>query len=176
MFINYTAYFINNKILNKKYIGITSRDPKIRFMEHYSSQQTLVGKDMNIFGKRNFELLILEENISEKDKDYKERYYISLYDCLYPNGYNKSTGGIKGKDLNEISKKQLSESSIGINNSRCNQYIEQYDLEGNLLNIFGSAREAARFLGNESKYRSILYCLNRKNKKYDNYIWKYKEK
>jgi hypothetical protein len=165
---------IRNKLNNKKYVGITSRAPYIRFNEHLSGQQTLVGIDMNKFGKENFELIILETNIPDNEKDEKERYYISSNNSLYPNGYNKSTGGVKGKDLNEISRSILSESSKGVNNSRCHSYINQIDMRtGEIVNIFGSAREAARHLGDESKYRAILYCLNGKSKSSYGYNWKY---
>lgn len=171
----YTAYLITNKLLNKNYVGITSRTPEIRFMEHYSNKQTLVGIDINKYGKENFDLITLEKNISDINKDEKERYYIQKYNCLYPNGYNKSTGGIKGKDLNIISKQKLSKSSKGINNSRCHKHIQQYDLDGKLLNIFGSAREAARFLEDENKKTGILNCLHGKYKYAYNYIWKYEQ-
>ena len=44
-----------------------------------------------------------------------------------------------------------------------------------ILNRFGSAREAARFLGNENKYRSITYCLSGKSKSSQGYFWRYEE-
>lgn len=176
--MNYTAYCITNKITGKKYVGVTSRDPKIRFMEHCSHRKNLnsiVGINVNLYGKDNFELSILEENISEELRDEKERFWINRLDCLFPNGYNKATGGIKGHDLNEISRRKLSESGIGINNSKCDRYILQYDFKGNLLNKFGSAREAARYLGNEDKYRSISYALQGDTKYAYGFIWKYEE-
>ena len=54
-------------------------------------------------------------------------------------------------------------------------YINQYDLNDNFINKFGSAREAARYLGNENKYRGILYCLNGKCKSAYGFIWKYED-
>jgi hypothetical protein len=53
--------------------------------------------------------------------------------------------------------------NTGIKNPRCKSYILQIDKEtGEILNRFGSAREAARFLGNESKNVNINYCLRGK--------------
>ena len=53
-------------------------------------------------------------------------------------------------------------------------YILQIDkVSGKILNKFGSAREAARYLGNESKNVSINYCLRGKQKTAYGYIWKY---
>ena len=44
-----------------------------------------------------------------------------------------------------------------------------------ILNRFGSTREAARFLGNENKYRSIALCLSGKTKSSHGYLWRYEE-
>ena len=44
-----------------------------------------------------------------------------------------------------------------------------------ILNKFESIREAAKFLGNENKYRSIVYCLSGKIKTSQGYFWKYEE-
>jgi group I intron endonuclease len=154
-YISYKVYCITNIITNKKYIGITSRNIKTRFREHCRSNKLLTHEAIIEYGEENFTIEILEDNIQESEIDEKERYYINKYNTLFPFGYNKSTGGIHGKDLNVISKKLLSIKGSGINNSRCNKYIQQYDLNGNLLNKFGSTREAARYLGDESKYRGI---------------------
>lgn len=48
-----------------------------------------------------------------------------------------------------------------------------YDKQGNLLERFQSAREAAKYLGKESKNVGINYCLNGKTKTAYGYIWKY---
>ena len=133
---------------------------------------------LNIYfqGKQNFQLDILESDIlTAQEADQKERYYIEKENSLFPNGYNKSTGGVKGKDLNEISKERLSESGKGILNSKCNKYILQFDMEGNFINRYGSSREAARALGDESKHRGISYCLKGKYRYAYGFIWKYEE-
>ena len=46
---------------------------------------------------------------------------------------------------------------------------------GEILNKFGSAREAGRFLGNEGKKTSILNCLKGKAETTLGYKWKYEE-
>ena len=162
------------EINNKKYIGITSRSIIIRFQEHCSHNQTLIYDAVKKYGKENFKIEILEDKITKDDIDEKERYFIKFYDTLIPNGYNLSTGGISNKDLNEETKERLSEMNMGIKNPRCKKYILQIDKNTKeILNRFGSAREAARFLGNESKNVSINYCLRGKQKTAYGYIWKY---
>ena len=172
----FQVYCITNLINNKKYIGITSRNIKIRFQEHCSHKRTLIYNAVQKYGKENFKIETLEKNISKEEIDDRERYFIKKYNTLVPNGYNLSTGGISNKDLNEQTKKRLSEMNMGIKNPRCNNYILQIDKEtGEILNKFGSGREAARFLGNEGKNVSINYCLRGKQKTAYGYIWKYED-
>ena len=51
--------------------------------------------------------------------------------------------------------------------------VLMYDKQGKLLKKFQSAREAARYLGSESKNVGINYCLNNKQKTAYGYVWKY---
>lgn len=177
MIIIFTIYAITNKITGKKYIGQTTRDPKERFIEHCNpNRKSVLSLNIGLYGKENFTFETLESGIiTEQEADQKERYYIEKENSLFPNGYNKSTGGIKGKDLNKISKTKISEAGKGILNSRCNRHILQYDMNGNFINRYGSSREAAHALGNETYYRSILYCLNGKYKYAYGFIWKYED-
>lgn len=65
---------------------------------------------------------------------------------------------------------------MGIKNPRCHKYILQIDKNTKeILGKFGSVREAARFLGNESKNVNINYCLRGKAKTAYDYIWKYED-
>lgn len=172
----FSVYKITNLINNKTYIGITKRNPKIRFNEHFSNKNELLYKAKEKYGKNNFTLEIIESNISEDMIDKKERYYIQLYKSLIPNGYNLSKGGFSNKTISEQGKQKLKECNLGINNPKCNKYILMIDIETKkVLNKFGSTREAARFLGDEKKYRSIAYCLSGKLKTSQGYLWKYEE-
>lgn len=172
----FCVYKITNLINNKIYIGITKRDPKIRFNEHFSNKKELLFKAKEKYKKKNFSLEIIEDNLSEAEIDDKEKYYINFYNSLVPNGYNLSMGGISNKSISEEGKKKLKEYNLGIKNPKCNKYILMIDINTNkVLNKFGSTREAARFLGNENKYRSIAYCLEGKIKTSQGYYWRYEE-
>lgn len=167
----FCVYKITNLINDKLYIGITKRNPKIRFNEHFSNKNELLYKAKEKYGKENFLLEIIEKNIQENDIDEKERYYIKLYNSLAPNGYNLSIGGISNKGMSDRGKQKLKECNLGINNPKCNKYILMIDKNTNeILNKFGSTREAARFLGDENKYRGIAYCLSGKSKSSQGYF------
>ena len=171
----FKVYCITNLINNHKYIGITSRSLKIRFSEHCCHPCTLIYDAVKKYGKENFIIELIEDNVPNDLIDEKERYYINKYNTLKPNGYNLSTGGISNKDVNEETRQHLKEINLGINNPRCNKYILQYDLNNNFIAKYGSAREAGRALGNENKYRAILNCLNKKTKTSQGYTWKYED-
>ena len=172
----FCVYKITNLVNNKSYIGITKRNPKIRFSEHFSNKNELLYKAKEKYGRESFTLEIIEENISEDKIDNKEKYYIKLYNSLTPNGYNLSIGGISNKSISENGKEKLKQRNLGIKNPKCSKYILMIDKNTDeILNKFGSAREAGRFLGNEGKKTSILNCLKGKTETTLGYKWKYEE-
>ena len=90
-----------------------------------------------------------------------------------PNGYNADLGGVEYHKHSDYIKQIISEKGMGNKNSKYVADVLMYDKQGNLLNRFQTAREAARYLGNESKNVGINYCLNGKQKTAYGYIWKY---
>lgn len=73
-----------------------------------------------------------------------------------------------GKVLSEKQKKKIRE------NSGRNIKVCQYSLDGKLINIFDSQREAARRLNIDNS--SITKCCKRKIKTAGGYVWKYLNK
>lgn len=97
------VYKITNQINGAIYIGITTRDYKIRWDEHtnhlglaYDTQKnTLFHRALLKYGKQNFSFEIIEET---NDLDEKEKYWINYYHCYigdpkYIKGYNMTPGG-----------------------------------------------------------------------------------
>lgn len=170
----YKIYCITNLKNQKQYIGQTKRSLNTRFFEHMRNDEPL-RYAREKYGINNFIIELIEDKISEDEINNKERYYIKQYKTLSPNGYNLSDGGQDHNTISEEGKRRLSERHMGINNPKCGKKILQYDLDGNFLNSFGSAREAGRYLGNENKYRSIANCLYNKKQQTLGFIWKYEE-
>ena len=172
----YKIYCITNKINGKKYIGLTSRDPRIRFEEHMRSYQTILGKARLKHGLQNFTLEVLESSLNKEEVDERERFYIKQKETLAPKGYNLSHGGNSNKTISEQGRQKLREVNLGKNNPKSVRYILMLDKDtGEVLKTFGSAREAGRYLGNENKYRAISYCLEGKQKTSQGYKWIYGE-
>lgn len=98
------VYLITNRINGKRYVGITCRGYKNRFQEHIHdalAKKNLFKKTRIIYnairkyGPENFDVMLLEDNITDEDAGVKERYYIELYRtfCEYGLGYNMTRGG-----------------------------------------------------------------------------------
>ena len=170
----FCVYKITNSINNKSYIGVTKRKPKIRFNEHFRNKEEPLYSAKEKYGIENFSLTIIEEDIKDSDIDEKERYYITYYNSIAPNGYNLSAGGMSNMTISPKGRQKLRNINLGIHNPKCCKWILMINKETKqIIRKFGSTREAARFLGDENKYRSIAYCLEGKTKSAQGYLWRY---
>jgi len=93
-------YLVTNLVNKKQYVGQTSRTVEKRFLQHirngnYESNTSLLSKAILKHGKEKFMIEVIEQfnNITQKELDDAEIKYIKHYNCLMPNGYNKSPGG-----------------------------------------------------------------------------------
>lgn len=95
----YEIYMIVNKINDMKYVGATSRGYVVRFKKHISSaacgSTAPIHQAIREFGAENFELILLESNISKSEVGSREIYYIDLYNTKFSDhgGYNVARGG-----------------------------------------------------------------------------------
>lgn len=80
-------YKIQNLVNNKVYIGQSVHIER-RWSEHCQpSSNSVIARAIKEYGKENFSFEILEQCLIE-ELDYKEEYYIHLYNSVVPNGYN----------------------------------------------------------------------------------------
>lgn len=167
----YSLYKITNLLNNKCYIGITNRNPEERFAKHKRPSSTsFIGKAIQSDGIENFSFEVILTNINNDKISKLECEYIQKYNSLLPNGYNADLGGIEYHKHSDYIKNIISEKGKGNKNSKYVADVLMYDKQGNLLRRFQTAREAARYLGNESKNVGINYCLNNKQKTAYGYI------
>lgn len=93
-------YVITNTITNEQYVG-QSKDSNKRFKQHLSEKDKLpLHQAIQIFGKENFILTILERQIENYNE--REQYWIKKLNTLAPNGYNKAQGGNGYPHMNGI--------------------------------------------------------------------------
>ena len=104
-----------NKMNNKKYIGITSNDVKIRWKKGYGYSDKLpIGMAIRKYGWDGFEHKVLYENLSEAEAKDIEVELIKTYktqDRKY--GYNICAGGegVTGWHPSEETRKKISASA-----------------------------------------------------------------
>ena len=104
-------YKIVNDINDKVYIGQTAGPMVERYKQHLSNvnqkrHQEKLYQAMREIGVEHFHQELIEE-VTEKELDEKERYWIRFYDSL-KNGYNMTCGG-NGGSIYDIDNKQLEE-------------------------------------------------------------------
>ena len=95
-------YCFTNLINNKKYIGQTINDPKIRYNAHKSAVYNEKNSEyysplhaaMRKYGFDNFSYKILIQNIENiEELNALEIFYINFFNTQIPNGYNIESGG-----------------------------------------------------------------------------------
>ena len=87
-------YIIKNKINNLVYIG-QAANSAVRWSGHKSSarhsvKKIIIDQAMHDLGIENFWYEIIE---TVENYDEREEYWIGYYNSVFPNGYNKLTGG-----------------------------------------------------------------------------------
>lgn len=86
--MNGKIYIICNKVNNKKYIGQTIQEINKRFNQHLqlrqSNKKQLIFKAIKKYGKENFYIKVLKDNINTyRDLNFYEEYYIIEYNLCY---------------------------------------------------------------------------------------------
>ena len=91
---NYSVYCHINRINNKRYIGITSINPKKRWLSGNGYRGMVFGKAIIKYGWDSFTHEILHTNLSEEEALAEEKRLIQKYKtCNRKYGYNQSPGG-----------------------------------------------------------------------------------
>ena len=95
-------YCIENKINQKKYIGLTTRSIEERFSEHCKAD-TVIGEAIRKYGIDNFICYEVDKAQSKSELSELEVHYIHHFGTL-KNGYNCTIGGdgVKYDDSIEV--------------------------------------------------------------------------
>ena len=102
----------------KVYIGQTGQPLKVRWRKgyhlSYKSGEGAIREAMQKYGKENFRMEALCENLTQKGAWELEAKFIELYDSMNPEkGYNGKTGGPdKGSTVNDAAREKNSRSII----------------------------------------------------------------
>ena len=116
----FIVYVHTNKVNNKKYVGITSKKPEVRWGKEgngYKKQKRFFNA-IQKYGWDNFDHEILFEGLSLKEALKKEFEISKIFNStLNEYGYNNAVGRGGNFYLSEETRKKYSEASSGVNNS-----------------------------------------------------------
>lgn len=81
-------YKLTNKVNGKIYIGKTVQNFERRCQAHRYESCTALNNSINVHGWDNFDKEIICNALDEKHLAHLEEYFIKLFDCMAPKGYN----------------------------------------------------------------------------------------
>lgn len=156
----YSVYCHINKINSKIYIGITSQHPcEKRWLSGHGYHGSIKFHNaIKKYGWRNFDHLILFENLNEDIAKVIEIELINKYDTVN-GGYNITNGGEGRLGI------------MGIKSPRA-KVVYQFDLDGNLIKKWDCINDAARYL-NKPASQIHKACKTDNNQIGFGYIWSY---
>lgn len=102
--INGKIYLVTNKLNGMQYVGQTVRTVEERMKEHFqpsSAKTELLAAAIQKDGRENFIVEVLEEGITDyRELSYREVFYVATLRTVYPDGYNRTPGGVFGFQWN----------------------------------------------------------------------------
>ena len=91
----FVVYVIWCRQTNMHYVGVTSKKPYMRIRQHKYDKRQFIDKEIQRIGwEGNFDWWIVEENVPLNLINEREQHWVAFFDSVYPNGYNKTHGGI----------------------------------------------------------------------------------
>lgn len=188
---NYVLY-LHVSPSGKRYFGITKQKPERRWSNGYGYKKNdHFWNAIKKYGWSNMGHYILADNLTKEEACFFEKVMIALYESNNPNyGYNETNGG-EHFNHSERTRRILSISQQGENNSmygRCGELNPMYGVRGydnptsktviciTTGQCFGSVRNAARYYNVNP---SIISACCRNEKKSagklngEKLVWKY---
>lgn len=116
LFIMIGIYKITNTINQKCYIGKSlDVDKRIHQHKYNINSRPYLQNAINKYDINNFTFEIIESGLDKNDYGEREKYWISYYNSMAPNGYNLTSGGenYPGCKMSDIVKNKISVANKG---------------------------------------------------------------
>lgn len=156
----------NNKGVYKKYFGITCQKAHKRWKNNGKgySKKNKDGKYTKFYNAilkygwdEGFRHIIIFKNLTKKEADSLEKYFIDKYKTLKNNGYNSKEGGANGS-WSEEARKKFSEKKKG----KPVPNFEKSRLKGELNPCYGKKRDSNLVKQIAEKQMKKVYCVEQK--------------
>lgn len=159
--------YIHTTPSGKKYVGITSQRPKVRWHNGKGYRSSYFARAINKYGWENIKHEIVATDLTKEDAIRLEREYIRMLDTTNRSkGYNRSFGGeVPANDMADCDEYRLRQSMTshrkwtenrvrpnhGIpprkKENKYRKKVYQYDKDWNLIAIHESVAECANAIG-----------------------------
>lgn len=150
----------------KAYIGLTCRNPLVRWNYGFGYDTQLFGKAVRKYGWQNIKHEILFTDLDEKEAGEVEKKLIQEYHTLNPKyGYNINSGGIFGNKISDAGRQRLADYK--------KKPVNQYSKDGELIAIYSSVKEASEKTGINRGHISEACLGHNQLKTVGGYVWKF---
>ena len=107
--IVFAVYVIWCRPTNKFYVGVTSKKPYTRIRQHKHGKRQLLDKEIQRIGwDGNWDWWVVEENIPSDQISDREQKWVKFFGSVFPNGYNRTCGGISKIIVTEATRAKIS--------------------------------------------------------------------
>ena len=155
-------YKITNLKNDKIYIGKTSRDLHVRWLEHcrdaknYHENNNPLHAAIRKYGKENFLCEVIEDNIPKEKINEREKYFIKYYKSKsHESGYNITDGGDGGITSSTLTQELVDEIILILKDKNS---LLSFNEIGNKYNVSGSIIRAIN-TGNAWYQDNISYPI-----------------
>lgn len=109
----FCTYVIWCSVTGKYYVGVTRQKyVYTRIRQHKKGKKQFVDTELKKIGWQQCDWFIVEENIPANLISEREQYWVAFFNSVYPNGYNKTLGGIGNIVVSDDTRAKLSEIAL----------------------------------------------------------------
>lgn len=109
----FSVYVLWCQYTNKFYVGVTRQKRVYTRIRQHKKGKQFVDKEIKRVGwEGNWDWWIVEEQISAEQISEREQYWVKLFDCLYPKGYNKTCGGISNLTVSDDTREKIRQRAL----------------------------------------------------------------
>ena len=95
------------------YVGVTRQKRVYTRIRQHKKGKQFVDKEIKRVGwEGNWNWWIVEEQIPADQISEREQYWVKLFDCVYPKGYNKTCGGISKLTVSDDTREKIRQNAL----------------------------------------------------------------
>lgn len=118
----FAVYVLWCRLTDMHYVGVTRQKVTTRIRQHKKGKQQFIDKEIKRLGwDGNWDWWVVEDHVPADQISDCEQKWVSVFDCVFPKGYNKTCGGISKLTVSDdtreiIRQKALARDISGENN------------------------------------------------------------